>query len=491
MAKQLIDVAAESGADAVKFQTYTGKDLYSSKTPRFEYLDDERSPQELLDAIALPREWQPELAEHAQGRGIAFFSSPFDRDAVDSLVEAGVTGAEDRVVRAGRPATDHVRRANRAPGHPLDRAWRPTVRSRTRSGRSPGAGNDQVALLRCASVYPAEPEIMNLRAMGTMRDAFGVPVGLSDHTRGIAVAAAAAALGAELVEKHFTLSRELEGPDHPFALEPDELKAMVAGIREAEAALGSGRLEGPSEAESGEMYQLARRSVIAATDIPAGTVITEEMLDREAARATASNRRTPDPRRPNGEGRHRVRRRHHLGDGLKPGRSTLDGLVGALLVDEGSLAGALLDRQHLANEERVVSDDVLRVDAAIEPAHRAFEQRIAGRRASEPKPVSTRERPHALPREVFSQIGPVAREQVDREPRRARERLVQRALVPDGNPDQRRIERQRDQRADSNPEVFPAVRHRDDRDPARVVAHDGAELGRAIPEPGRISRGGC
>ncbi|HZM20069.1 MAG TPA: N-acetylneuraminate synthase family protein, partial [Gaiellaceae bacterium] len=89
MAKQLIDVAAESGADAVKFQTYTGKDLYSSKTPRFEYLDDERSPQELLDAIALPREWQPELAEHAQGRGIAFFSSPFDREAVDSLVEAG------------------------------------------------------------------------------------------------------------------------------------------------------------------------------------------------------------------------------------------------------------------------------------------------------------------------------------------------------------------------------------------------------------------
>jgi N,N'-diacetyllegionaminate synthase len=114
--------------------------------------------------------------------------------------------------------------------------------------------------------------------MATMRDAFGVPVGLSDHTTGIAVAAAAAALGAELVEKHFTLSRELEGPDHPFALEPEELKAMVAGIREAEAALGTGRLEGPSEAESGEMYQLARRSVIAATDIPAGTVITEEML---------------------------------------------------------------------------------------------------------------------------------------------------------------------------------------------------------------------
>ena len=116
------------------------------------------------------------------------------------------------------------------------------------------------------------------RAVVQQGAAFGLPVGLSDHTRGIAVAAAAAALGAELVEKHFTLSRELEGPDHPFALEPGELKAMIEGIREAEAALGSGRLEGPSEAESGEMYKLARRSVIAATDIPAGTVITEEML---------------------------------------------------------------------------------------------------------------------------------------------------------------------------------------------------------------------
>jgi sialic acid synthase SpsE len=119
---------------------------------------------------------------------------------------------------------------------------------------------------------------MNLRAMGTMRDAFGVPVGLSDHTLGISVPAGAAALGMDLLEKHFTLSRELEGPDHAFAIEPDELKAMVAGVREVEAALGNGRLEGPSEAEKGEMYTLARRSLIAATDIPAGTAITREML---------------------------------------------------------------------------------------------------------------------------------------------------------------------------------------------------------------------
>ena len=119
---------------------------------------------------------------------------------------------------------------------------------------------------------------MNLRAMATMRAAFGVPVGLSDHTTGIPVPAAAAALGAELIEKHFTLDRSMEGPDHPFALEPDELRAMVQAVRDVEAALGTGRLEGPSDAESVEMYRLARRSVVAAVRIPAGTVVTAEML---------------------------------------------------------------------------------------------------------------------------------------------------------------------------------------------------------------------
>ncbi len=141
-----------------------------------------------------------------------------------------------------------------------------------------GTGNRQVALLRCASLYPAPAEIMNLRSMATLREAFGVPVGLSDHTEGIAVPTGAVALGAELVEKHFTLDRGMTGPDHAFAIEPDELTALVAAIREVEAALGTGRLEGPSEAEAVEMYPFARSSVVAATDIPAGTTITRNMI---------------------------------------------------------------------------------------------------------------------------------------------------------------------------------------------------------------------
>jgi sialic acid synthase SpsE len=277
MAKELIDVAADAGADAVKFQTYTGSGLYSAKTPRFEYLKDERSPAELLDTLALPREWQAELAAYAGSRGIPFFSTPFDADAVDGLAALGVPAMKiasfelvdlpliGRVAAVGVPV---ILSTGMATYGEIEDALDAVGQ----------VGNPSVALLRCASVYPAPAEIMNLRAMATMRDAFGVPVGLSDHTTGIAVPTAAAALGAELIEKHFTLSRELEGPDHPYALEPDELRAMIAAVREVEAALGNGRVEGPSELEAVEMYRLGRRSIVAASPIPAGTTITPEML---------------------------------------------------------------------------------------------------------------------------------------------------------------------------------------------------------------------
>ena len=277
LARELIDAAADAGADAVKFQTYSGASIYSSKTPRFEYLQDDRSPQDLLEAISLPREWQPLLAEHARERGIHFFSSPFDHDAVDQLAAVGVPAM--KIASFEIVDLPLIRKAA-ATGVPLILSTGMAVYGEIEDalGAVAAEGNETVALLRCASVYPASPEIMNLRAMDTMRRAFGVPVGLSDHTTGISVPAGGAALGMDLLEKHFTLSREMEGPDHAFALEPGELKAMVTAVREVEAALGSGRLEGPSEAEAEEMYSLARRSIVAAGDIPAGTEITREML---------------------------------------------------------------------------------------------------------------------------------------------------------------------------------------------------------------------
>lgn len=278
-ARRLIDVAVEAGADAVKFQTYTGRDLYSTKTPRFDYLGDlgAKPIHELLDDIALPREWQPILAEHARQQGIEFLSSPFDRAAVDELDALDVVafkiasfelvdlGLIEYTASKGRPI---VLSTGMATMGEIEDAL----------GVARAAGAHELCLLQCASLYPAPPGRMNLRAMATMREAFGVPVGLSDHTLGIHVASAAVALGAELVEKHFTLDRTSPGPDHPFAVEPNELVAMVRNIREVQEALGDGHKSGPSDEEAEEMYSKARRSLVAACDIPSGTAITREML---------------------------------------------------------------------------------------------------------------------------------------------------------------------------------------------------------------------
>ena len=278
-ALRLIDVAVEAGADAVKFQTYSGKNLYSRFTPRFDYLGDlgADSAAQLLDDVALPREWQARLAVHARDQGIQFFSSPFDRDAVDELDALDVPVFKvasfeivdlefvEYIGSKGRPM---IVSTGMATFDEIDDAL-----SAARRG-----GATQVALLQCASVYPAPPETINLRAMASMRERFGVPVGLSDHSTGIHIASAAVAAGAELIEKHFTLDRHRSGPDHAFAIEPDELVTMVRNIRDVEAAAGTGDKTGPNDAESVEMYRNARRSIVAAVEIPAGATITREML---------------------------------------------------------------------------------------------------------------------------------------------------------------------------------------------------------------------
>jgi sialic acid synthase SpsE len=279
LARELIDIASHAGADAVKFQVYSGKDLYSTKTPRFRYLEglSEKPAGELLEDIALPREWIADLAAHARTRDIEFFATPFDAEAVEELYKAGVPAIKiasfeivdlELIAAAAATRLPLILSCGMASYGEIEDALDAARR----------AGATQVALLRCASLYPSPPEIMNLRAMETMRRAFGVPVGLSDHTQGIAVALGACGLGMELLEKHFTLDRTMAGPDHPFAIEPGELHELVAGIRAIEQALGNGRLEGPSAPEAEEMYRLARRSLIAARPIPAGTRIEREHL---------------------------------------------------------------------------------------------------------------------------------------------------------------------------------------------------------------------
>jgi len=280
-AKQLIDAAAEAGADAVKFQAFNADRIVSRKGKLAEYLrekyGDEKTMNDLFRELELPREWLPELADYARQAGLDFLCTPFDLQAVDLLEAPDVNVPAHKIATFELwhlPLIAHAARTGK-----------PLILSTGMAGLGDiedalatvaAAGGEQVMLMHCIIGYPVPFESMNLRAMDTMRAAFGVPVGLSDHSSGIAMPIAAAARGAVCVEKHFTLSRDLPGPDHPFALEPDELKEMVAGIRAVEQALGTRRKQ---RARSENVFYVElRRSLFAAVDIPKGTKITKDML---------------------------------------------------------------------------------------------------------------------------------------------------------------------------------------------------------------------
>ncbi|MDQ6799052.1 MAG: N-acetylneuraminate synthase family protein [Actinomycetota bacterium] len=278
-AKRLVDAAADAGANAVKFQTYSGADLYSTKAPKFDYLGPlaDKQPHELLEDISLPRHWQPLIAEHCRARGVEFLSSPFDRQAVDELVALDVAALKVASFElVDLPFIRYIGAQQRPVILSTGMATLGEIEEALDALRQGGA--EEVVLLQCASVYPAPPRVMNLRAIQTMKAAFGIPVGLSDHTLGIHVPLAAVALGANVLEKHFTLDRSQPGPDHSFAVEPGELRDLVARLRDVEDALGDGQKRGPSAEEAVEMYSKARRSVVAACSIAAGTRITREML---------------------------------------------------------------------------------------------------------------------------------------------------------------------------------------------------------------------
>jgi sialic acid synthase SpsE len=278
-AYRLIDVAVKAGADAIKFQTYSGERLYSTKAPRFDYLGElgSKPAHELLEELSLPREWQPLLANRCRSLGLEFLSTPFDRQAVDELDALDVAAFKVASFElVDLPFLSYIGACRRPVILSTGMATLGEIDDGIRALRE--AGTTDIALLQCASLYPAPPEVMNLRSIVTMAAAFGVPVGLSDHTLGIHVAPAAVAMGASLVEKHFTLDRSSPGPDHPFAVEPDELALLISHIRDIELAMGNGIKQGPSELEAREMYTKARRSIVAAQDIPAGTKLTRDML---------------------------------------------------------------------------------------------------------------------------------------------------------------------------------------------------------------------
>lgn len=265
-ALQLIDVAVDAGADAVKFQVYSADTLYSEHSEAFS----------IIKSIETPRAWLRQLADYAHNKGILFFATPFDREAVDQLEQVGVPCYK----WASLELVNHpLLRYAAAKGRPLILSTGVSDLADIQEAINVvyAEGNHDILLLHCASLfeYPQKPRQVNLRMMDTLKAAFGLPVGFSDHTLSTAIPAAAAGRGACIIEKHFTLDRRLPGPDHGFALEPAELRDMVKAIRDVEASLGSPKKEAIAEEER---VLEQRPSIIARVDIPAGTVITDTMI---------------------------------------------------------------------------------------------------------------------------------------------------------------------------------------------------------------------
>ncbi len=276
-AVNLIEAAKEAGADAVKLQTYTPDTLtIKSDRPEFRISGgtpwDGKTLYDLYQEAHMPWEWQPELKKVADNLGIDLFSTPFDKTAVDFLEEMGVPAykvASFEIVDT--PLIEYIASKGKPIIISTGMATEGEIKEAVNAAH--GAGASQVALLKCTSAYPAPPEEMNLRALPHLEKVFKVPVGLSDHTLGIAVPVAAVALGACIIEKHFTLSRSIAGPDSAFSLEPEEFRAMVEAVRTAEKALGEARHKtGNQEVRS----RVFRRSLFVVKNMKAGEVFTAE-----------------------------------------------------------------------------------------------------------------------------------------------------------------------------------------------------------------------
>jgi sialic acid synthase SpsE len=277
---RLIETAAAAGADAIKFQSYTAGKIATRVAPRYwtEPSDPGGTQWDTFDRLdKLTERDFKSLIGHARHIGFTAFSTPFDEEAVDLLASLDVPAF--KIASADLTCHALIARAARA-GKPMilstGTASLAEVEEALEVCRK--AGNEEVAVLHCTLKYPCPPEAINLGMMQTLMEAFpGLPVGLSDHSLGISVPQAAVALGACIVEKHYTVDKTLPGsPDHHLSVDPADMKAMVAGIRTVEKA--KGRREKGVEPLEREAWLYARRSVTSAERIPCGTRITREML---------------------------------------------------------------------------------------------------------------------------------------------------------------------------------------------------------------------
>lgn len=277
-AKEIIRVAKDAGADCIKIQTYTPDTITIDCDNEYFHINngtwEGENLYQLYGKAYTPWEWQKELKEEADKVGIDFFSTPFDKSAVDFLESLDVEFYKiasfelvdipliKYVASKGKPIIMSTGMSTLAE---IEDAVQ-TVRDE---------GNNQIALLRCASAYPAITDEMNLLTMKNMGETFGVPVGLSDHSMGSIGAVTAVALGAKIIEKHFCLSREIENPDSSFSMNPEEFRQMVQDIRQAEKAIGVVKY-GPSKQEESSI--IFRKSIFCVKDIKKGDVLTPENI---------------------------------------------------------------------------------------------------------------------------------------------------------------------------------------------------------------------
>lgn len=304
-ALKLVDVAAESGADIVKFQTFDADRIVTAAAPMAGYqtkaLGRASSQHEMIRRLQLSKADHAALIDRCAKRRIQFLSTPFDLQSLNMLVDdfhlplikfgSGELTNGPLLLAAARTGSRLIVSTGMATLEEVRTALGVIAFGYSGSAERPGTAafsaafadrslrdllERKVVLLHCTTEYPAPVEEVNLRAMDTLREAFRVPVGYSDHTKGIMVSAAAVARGASVIEKHFTLDRKAEGPDHAASLEPDELNAMVLAIRDIERALGDGRKE-PRPSELSNMA-VARKSIVASRVIKAGDLFDEKNL---------------------------------------------------------------------------------------------------------------------------------------------------------------------------------------------------------------------
>lgn len=281
-ARQLVDAAAAAGVDYVKFQTFKAENLVTRTARKAEYQnrnigDDDNSQYNMLKCLELSENDHHELIEYCKAKGVAFLSTAFDTDSIAFLdklelplwkVPSGEITNFPYLRKIGLTAKPVILSTGMANLEEIEEAVAVLTKY--------GTPREQITLLHCTTEYPAPKNEINLRAMQTMSSHFCLPVGYSDHTQGIEIPVAAVALGACVIEKHFTLDRNMEGPDHKASLEPAELKQMVEYIRNVEAAMGNG-IKKPGKSEIPNIT-IARKSILAARGIQKGEMLTEENL---------------------------------------------------------------------------------------------------------------------------------------------------------------------------------------------------------------------